>query len=96
MSKEMYFYDQLFENLNFFHNQSNNKELWKINQINLLMNTFNDKNSSQTIQNGLVVIMAFYDEYLKDNFHSNNKDLKNLNDLEKRIVISILKEEFIS
>ena len=96
MAEEICFYDQLFKSINSFKFESNKKDLWKIHQINLLMSRFKDKNSSNIIKNGLIIILAFFNDYLKDSFHSNNRDIKNLSDLEKKMVITILREEFIS
>ena len=96
MSNEGQFYDQLFESFNSLQNESNNAETWKIHQINELMKTFRDKNNSTIIKNGLIIIMAIFDEYLRDCFYIKSKNVKNLNDAEKKAVITILSDEFIS
>ena len=96
MSNEGEFYDQLFESYNSLHNESNKIETWKMHQINELMTTFNDKNNSQIVQNGLIVIMAIFDENLKDSFYSKSKNVKNLNDLEKKAVKTILSDELFT
>ena len=96
MSNEGEFYDQLFESYNSLHNESNKIETWKMHQINELMTTFNDKNNSQIVQNGLIVIMAIFDENLKDSFYLKSKNVKNLNDLEKKAVKTILSDELFT
>ena len=96
MSNEGEFYDQLFESYNSLHNESNKIETWKMHQINELMTTFNDKNNSHIVQNGLIVIMAIFDENLKDSFYLKSKNVKNLNDLEKKAVKTILSDELFT
>jgi hypothetical protein len=96
MSNEGEFYDQLFESFNTLQNESNEKELWKIHQINELMNNFNEKNNSRIVQNGLIVIMAIFDKNLKDTFYLKSKNIKYLNDKEKNIVSSILRDELFT
>ena len=96
MSNEGEFYNQLFESYNSLHNESNKIETWKMHQINELMTTFNDKNNSQIVQNGLIVIMAIFDENLKDSFYLKSKNVKNLNDQEKKAVKTILSDELFT
>ena len=96
MSNEGEFYNQLFESYNSLHNESNKIETWKMHQINELMTTFNDKNNSQIVQNGLIVIMAIFDENLKDSFYLKSKNVKNLNDLEKKALKTILSDELFT
>lgn len=96
MLKESEFYDQLFESYNSLQNKSNTIELWKIHQINELMNTFHDKNNSGIVQNGLIVIMAIFDGNLKDTYFLKSTNIKNLDDMERKIVYSILREELFT
>ena len=96
MSNEGEFYNQLFESYNSLHNESNKIETWKMHQINELMTTFNDKNNSHIVQNGLIVIMAIFDENLKDSFYLKSKNVKNLNDQEKKAVKTILSDELFT
>ena len=97
MSNEGEFYDQLFQNFNSLHNESNIRaELWKNQQITQLMKNLHNKDDSRFIQNALIVIMALFDEYLIDSFHQKSKNVKELNDGKKEAVVSILKDELFS
>ena len=95
ISNEGEFYDQFFESFNSLHEESNKLESWKMHQINELMTIFNDKNNSQIIQNGLIVIMAIFDENLKDSFYLKSKNVKNLNDVDKNAVKTILAMNYL-
>jgi hypothetical protein len=57
------------------------------------MKNLHHKEDSQFIQNALIVIMALFDEYLKDSFHLKSKNIEELNDGAKETIISILKDE---
>ncbi|TFG21870.1 MAG: hypothetical protein EU532_14850 [Promethearchaeota archaeon] len=96
MSNEGQFYDQLFESFNSLQNESNIAESWKIHQINKLMKKFSDKSNSTIIKNGLIVIMAIFDDRLKDCFYLKSRNVKNLNDNDKETICTILHNEFIS
>ena len=96
MSNEGEFYDHLFHNFYSLRNESNQIEIWKNRQITELMKNLHNRDDSRFIQNALIVIMALFDEYLKDSFHLKSKNIKELNDGKKETVISILKDEIFS
>ncbi|MFX1337546.1 MAG: hypothetical protein ACFFDK_02950 [Promethearchaeota archaeon] len=96
MSNEGEFYDHLFQNFNSLRNEPIKLELWKSHQITELMYKINDKDNKLFVQNALIVIMALFDEYLKDSYHHKSKNINELNDGKKEVAISILREEIFS
>jgi hypothetical protein len=58
------------------------------------MNNFNhQQNNSRIIQNGLIVIMALFDDSLNDSFFTNSTNLKDLDDDDRKSVIHLIEEE---
>ncbi|MFX0073031.1 MAG: hypothetical protein ACFFAO_18290 [Candidatus Hermodarchaeota archaeon] len=91
---ESEYYDLLFGQFSQLNGNSLEKELWKNNQIRNLMIDFKDKADSMFIRNALLVIMALFDDYLKDTFLLNSQSVKKISQEEKDLIISILKELF--
>ena len=91
---ESEFYDLLFGQFSQLNGNPLEKELWKNNQIRNLMINFKEKADSMFIRNALLVIMALFDDYLKDSFFLNSKNIKELSQDKKGFIISILNELF--
>jgi len=88
------FYDKLFTK--YSELAFSNKELFKNHSIIDLMNQSNYTNNKMFAKNALLVIMALFNGKFRDDFHFGSKNIRNASDNSKSIIVSVLKEEFIS
>ena len=88
------FYDKLFTK--YSELAFSNKELFKDHSIIDLMNQSDYTNNKMFAKNALLVIMALSNGEFRDEFYFSSKNNRNASDNDKSIIVSVLKEEFIS
>jgi len=68
------------------------KELFKDRFLIDLMNKFKEEYDVEFVQNALVVVMALFDDHLKDTFYRKSENVKKLPENEKLELIDDLRE----
>ncbi len=96
MMSEAEFYDGIFAKYTELSHDSNKTELWKNQAIIELMNLLNDKRCKNVVKNGLLIVMALFDDYLNDTFYIKTKNICDITRGKRSILVSLLKEELFS
>jgi hypothetical protein len=93
MDWEVEFYSNIMEQALAVLDKDDKKFIWKCRKIIELMDIFNDK---KIIRNMLIFILSLIDNYKTDFLSSRGVELKRLSETERKILITTLKEEFLS
>ncbi|TFG08896.1 MAG: hypothetical protein EU539_01120 [Promethearchaeota archaeon] len=94
MMSEGEFYDHILGQFSQISGDSHQKELWKNNKIRDLMTKFKNNGDPCFVKNALIVIMALFDDYLKDSYFLNSKSIKESSREKKDLILSFLKDIF--
>ncbi len=92
---EAEFYDGIFDKYTELGHDSNKTELWK-NQAIIELMSLNDKCCKDVVKNGLLIIIALFDDYLNDTFYFKSKNICDITNGKRSILVSLLKEELFS
>ncbi|MFW9947630.1 MAG: hypothetical protein ACFFDX_12470 [Candidatus Odinarchaeota archaeon] len=95
MISEYEFYMNLYDGFIKTNNIENDKILWKMNSIIKLMKLTEERDTEEFCESGLRMIMAFFKSYQFDSCDIKSKDFDNSSIYQKKILMSILREEFI-
>ena len=95
-NSESKLYDKMLNLFSELNNNTIKSELLKNQSIIELMKLLNDNGDKLSVKNALLIIMALFDDCLVDTFYFNSKNIRNATDRNKNILISILKDEFLS
>ena len=94
MDIETDFYSRILEKYSEIKDDLTKIELWKYHSIIELTELSAKSTSKDLIQNGLIIIMALFNNYLLNPYEADSKDNKDLLETERKILSSILIEEF--
>jgi len=96
---EAEFYDDIFEDFIHLNNSIQENELWKSKSLIKLLNISNEKENNNILEDGIKIILNLCNfkesGYLLDSYESESYRINELLEFEKKIVESILKNEFI-
>lgn len=95
MITEIDFYLSLFDEFLIVQNNDQEKIFWKLNAIIKLMQTAETlKGDGDFCENGLRMIMSLFNNYTSNSYEFNSKKFNPTSEIEKEIVLPILKHEF--
>ncbi|MFW9898680.1 MAG: hypothetical protein ACFFDO_05410 [Candidatus Thorarchaeota archaeon] len=96
MEDEIEFYYHLLEESSTISRNNYQKFVWKCRKIIELMDILNESYDKKIIRNMLIFILSLFDNYKTDFLSSRGVELKELSETERKILISTLKDEFLS
>jgi hypothetical protein len=96
MDWEVEFYSNIMEQALAVLDKDDKKFIWKCRKIIELMDILNESYDKKIIRNMLIFILSLIDNYKTDFLSSRGVELKRLSETERKILITTLKEEFLS
>ena len=91
MINEEEFFTQIFDNFVKITTDPE-KELFKDRFLIDLMNKLKEEHDVEFVQNALVVVMALFEDHLKDSFYRKSENAKQLTENDKLELINDLRE----
>jgi len=86
-----YFY-QILDKYVRFEDNSIKSEITKEQLIIEIMKLFNENNDKEFAKNALVIILSLFDDYLKDEYFLNSKNISQITNGSRKIIIDELKQ----
>ncbi|MFW9989123.1 MAG: hypothetical protein ACFFC3_10740 [Candidatus Odinarchaeota archaeon] len=93
---ELEFYLKIVDFFQKENTNSENKEIWKNKSIIELMNLLKQTQDYKFIANALILLLSLFEHEPPDLYANRGYHINNISEKDKRILISELKNEFLS
>ncbi len=92
MFNEEEFYNQIFDKFVKLSSDPDKIEVWKDRFFIDLMHRLKQEHDVDFVQNALVVVMALFEDHLKDSFYRKSENVKKISEHDKLELIADLRE----